>query len=67
MRFIEFVDLALAWAAMLWFDTTIFVLTLAQALRIRRHFPGGLLEIMFRDGTIYYGYVNQGRTVIPNH
>ncbi|RDX56616.1 hypothetical protein OH76DRAFT_1336759, partial [Lentinus brumalis] len=47
--------LALAWSAMLWFDTTIFVLTLVQAFRVRRYFPGGLLEIMFRDGTIYYG------------
>lgn len=44
------VDLALAWAAMLWFDTTIFVLTLVQALRMRRRFPGALLELMFRDG-----------------
>ncbi|KAI0362263.1 hypothetical protein OH77DRAFT_38378 [Trametes cingulata] len=49
------IHLALAWGAMLWFDTTIFVLTLVQALRMRRHFPGGLLEVMFRDGTIYYG------------
>ncbi|RPD66286.1 hypothetical protein L227DRAFT_606401 [Lentinus tigrinus ALCF2SS1-6] len=49
------IHLALAWAAMLWFDTTIFVLTLVQAFRVRRYFPGGLLEIMFRDGTIYYG------------
>ncbi|KAI0780787.1 hypothetical protein BD413DRAFT_608031 [Trametes elegans] len=49
------IHLTIAWGAMLWFDTTIFVLTLVQALRMRRHFPGGLLEIMFRDGTIYYG------------
>ncbi|TFK83480.1 hypothetical protein K466DRAFT_498414 [Polyporus arcularius HHB13444] len=53
----EQIDLALAWSAMLWFDTTIFVLTLVQALRVRRYFPGGLLEIMFRDGTIYYGFL----------
>ncbi|KAI0807439.1 hypothetical protein C8Q74DRAFT_1227641 [Fomes fomentarius] len=49
------IHLALAWAAMLWFDTTIFVLTLVQALRMRRRFPGALLELMFRDGTVYYG------------
>ncbi|OSD08714.1 hypothetical protein PYCCODRAFT_1380531 [Trametes coccinea BRFM310] len=49
------IHLALAWGAMLWFDTTIFVLTLLRALRMRRHLPGGLLEIMFRDGTVYYG------------
>ena len=40
----------LAWTAMLWFDTTIFTLTLVKALRMRRHFPGGLLEVVFRDG-----------------
>ena len=45
-------DLALAWGAMLWFDITIFVLTLVQALRMRRHFPGGLLEVIFRDGEL---------------
>ncbi|KAI9065137.1 hypothetical protein FKP32DRAFT_1675018 [Trametes sanguinea] len=49
------IHLALAWGAMLWFDTTIFVLTFLRALRMRRHLPGGLLEMMFRDGTIYYG------------
>ena len=43
-------DLALAWVAMLWFDTTIFVLTFIQAIRMRRLFPGGLLEVIFRDG-----------------
>ncbi|KAJ8462345.1 hypothetical protein ONZ51_g10957 [Trametes cubensis] len=48
-------DLSLAWGAMLWFDTTIFLLTLIRALRMRSHLPGGLLHIMFRDGTIYYG------------
>ncbi|KAI0669046.1 hypothetical protein C8Q78DRAFT_1080899 [Trametes maxima] len=49
------IHLTFAWSAMMWFDTTVFVLTLIQALRVRRHFPGGLLEIMLRDGTIYYG------------
>ncbi|KAI0375040.1 hypothetical protein BV20DRAFT_934734 [Pilatotrama ljubarskyi] len=50
-QYVSAPDLTLAWGAMLWFDTTIFVLTLVQALRMRRHFPGGLLEIMFRDGS----------------
>ncbi|KAI0665124.1 hypothetical protein C8Q70DRAFT_1049293 [Cubamyces menziesii] len=49
------IHLSLAWGAMLWFDTTIFLLTLIRALRMRSHLPGGLLHIMFRDGTIYYG------------
>lgn len=45
---------------MLWFDTTIFILTLVQALRMRHMFPGRLLEIMFRDGMshIYYPRVS---------
>ncbi|KAM5533278.1 hypothetical protein V8D89_013055 [Ganoderma adspersum] len=47
--------IAIAWAAMLWFDTTIFVLTLARAWRMHRRVPGGVLETLFRDGTIYYG------------
>ncbi|EIW60023.1 uncharacterized protein TRAVEDRAFT_70524 [Trametes versicolor FP-101664 SS1] len=51
------IHLALAWGAMLWFDTTIFILTLVQALRMRHMFPGRLLEIMFRDGTVYYGFM----------
>ncbi|KAI0636830.1 hypothetical protein C8Q77DRAFT_1154726 [Trametes polyzona] len=58
------VHLAIAWGAMLWFDTTIFVLTLVQALRMRRHFPGGLLEVMFRDGTVYYAFMMA--TVVAN-
>ncbi|CDO72855.1 hypothetical protein BN946_scf185002.g40 [Trametes cinnabarina] len=49
------VHLALAWSAMLWFDTVIFMLTLFKALQVRRELTGGLLEILFRDGTIYYG------------
>ncbi|TBU35842.1 hypothetical protein BD311DRAFT_647487, partial [Dichomitus squalens] len=50
-----FTDLAIAWFAMLWFDTTIFVLTLARAIQMHRRLPGGIVEILFRDGTIYYG------------
>ena len=36
---------------MLWFDTTIFVLTFVKAIRMRSEISGGLLETMFRDGT----------------
>ena len=36
---------------MLWFDTTIFVLTFYQAIRLRKEISGGLLVTMFRDGT----------------
>ncbi|KAI0831459.1 hypothetical protein BC628DRAFT_1415956 [Trametes gibbosa] len=49
------VHLALAWSAMLWFDTIIFLLTLYKAVQMRKERSGGLLEILFRDGTIYYG------------
>ncbi|KAI0780786.1 hypothetical protein BD413DRAFT_11766 [Trametes elegans] len=50
------VHLALAWSAMLWFDTIIFVLTLYKAIQMRREISaGGLIERLFRDGTIYYG------------
>ncbi|KAI8998506.1 hypothetical protein BD414DRAFT_533349 [Trametes punicea] len=49
------VHLALAWSAMLWFDTIIFMLTLFKAIQMRREMSGGLIEILFRDGTIYYG------------
>ncbi|TBU65676.1 hypothetical protein BD310DRAFT_984491 [Dichomitus squalens] len=48
-------NLSFAWLAMLWFDTTIFTLTLVQAIRMRRYFPGGILEVLIRDGTVYYG------------
>ncbi|KAI0362264.1 hypothetical protein OH77DRAFT_1491693 [Trametes cingulata] len=46
----DHVDLALAWSAMLWFDTIIFLLTLFKAVQMRRELAGGLLEILFRDG-----------------
>ncbi|KAI0709404.1 hypothetical protein C8Q76DRAFT_743223 [Earliella scabrosa] len=41
--------LALAWSAMLWFDTIIFVLTFYKAIKLRHEMPGGLLVTMFRD------------------
>ncbi|PIL24130.1 hypothetical protein GSI_13882 [Ganoderma sinense ZZ0214-1] len=49
------VHLALAWSAMLWFDTSIFALTFYKAIQVRHDMPGTLLVTMFRDGTIYYG------------
>ena len=36
---------------MLWFDTTIFMLTFIKAIQMRTEISGGLLETMFRDGT----------------
>ncbi|KAM5533266.1 hypothetical protein V8D89_013043 [Ganoderma adspersum] len=47
--------IAFAWIAMLWFDSTIFMLTLVQTIRMRRYIPGGILERLLRDGTIYFG------------
>ena len=44
-------DIAIAWTAMLWFDTTIFVLTLARAWQMHRRMPGGVLETLVRDGS----------------
>ena len=35
---------------MLWFDSTIFMLTLVQTIRMRRYIPGGILERLLRDG-----------------
>ncbi|KAI0780737.1 hypothetical protein BD413DRAFT_463774, partial [Trametes elegans] len=50
------IHLALAWSAMLWFDTVIFALTLYKAIQMRREISSGsLIERLFRDGTIYYG------------
>ncbi|EJF65977.1 hypothetical protein DICSQDRAFT_177373 [Dichomitus squalens LYAD-421 SS1] len=49
------IHLAIEWCAMLWFDTTVFLLTLARALRMHRRLSGGIVNLLFRDGTIYYG------------
>lgn len=38
---------------MLWFDTIIFLLTLYKAVLMRRELSGGLLEVLFRDGTSF--------------
>ncbi|TFK83481.1 hypothetical protein K466DRAFT_555009 [Polyporus arcularius HHB13444] len=48
------IHLALAWSAMLWFDTCIFALTFWKAIQVRREVAGGLLVTIFRDGTVYY-------------
>ncbi len=47
-------DLALAWSAMLWFDTCIFALTFWKAIQVRREVAGGLLVTIFRDGMSTY-------------
>ncbi|RDX56615.1 hypothetical protein OH76DRAFT_1451700 [Lentinus brumalis] len=47
-------DLALAWSAMLWFDTCIFALTFWKAIQVRREVAGGLVVTIFRDGMSTY-------------
>ena len=48
---------------MLWFDTTIFTLTLIQAIRLRRYFPGGMFEMLFRDGEYSFPVTNQNQSL----
>ncbi|KAI0720948.1 hypothetical protein C8T65DRAFT_825985 [Cerioporus squamosus] len=48
------IHLALAWSAMLWFDSCIFALTFWKAIQVRREVAGGLLVTIFRDGTVYF-------------
>ncbi|KAH9945992.1 uncharacterized protein BXZ73DRAFT_95505 [Epithele typhae] len=48
------IHLSLAWSAMLWFDCAIFGLTLNKAIEMRLEITGGLLETIFRDGTVYF-------------
>ncbi|KAJ7063882.1 hypothetical protein C8F01DRAFT_1129685 [Mycena amicta] len=47
-----------AWSSMLVFDVTIFALTLYKALRLHAHGAGarggGLIEILLRDGSVYF-------------
>ncbi|KAI0772475.1 hypothetical protein BD413DRAFT_474668 [Trametes elegans] len=47
--------LAAAWSPILVFDTTVFSLTLVQALRVGRTWSHSLFHVMLRDGTIYFG------------
>lgn len=42
---------ALAWSAMLWFDTVVFILTFYKAIQMRHERVRGLLVTMIRDGT----------------
>ncbi|KAM5533279.1 hypothetical protein V8D89_013056 [Ganoderma adspersum] len=46
---------SIGWGAMLWFDTAVFLLTLVRALRTHDRLSGGILEVLLRDGTIYFG------------
>lgn len=45
---------ALAWSAMLWFDTVVFILTFYKAIQMRHERVRGLLVTMIRDGTVYF-------------
>ncbi|KAJ6476912.1 hypothetical protein C8R45DRAFT_367290 [Mycena sanguinolenta] len=45
---------AAAWSGLLIFDVMIFLLTIYKALRHERR-RGSLLNVMFRDGSIYFG------------
>ncbi|KAJ7917155.1 hypothetical protein B0H13DRAFT_2322583 [Mycena leptocephala] len=51
------VGLAAAWAGMGMFDLTIFVLTLYRALSRRRAQSQGLVTVLLRDGSIYFGVI----------
>ncbi|KIM63142.1 hypothetical protein SCLCIDRAFT_1214447 [Scleroderma citrinum Foug A] len=46
--------LALAWSAQLVFDTFIFLLTLMRSLRIWRERSRSIIEILLRDGSLYF-------------
>ncbi|TBU35843.1 hypothetical protein BD311DRAFT_648149, partial [Dichomitus squalens] len=48
------IHLAIEWCAMLWFDTTVFLLTLARALRMHRRLSGGIVNLLFRDGEAHF-------------
>ncbi|KAI0927527.1 hypothetical protein AcV5_008041 [Taiwanofungus camphoratus] len=45
---------ACAWSSMLVFDTLVFSLTLVKSIQMRHFHQGSLLQIMLRDGTIYF-------------
>ncbi|KAI0362266.1 hypothetical protein OH77DRAFT_1515541 [Trametes cingulata] len=46
---------AVAWICMLIVDTVIFALTVARTVRMWHGFRFGLLQVLFRDGAVYYG------------
>ncbi|KAA1473562.1 hypothetical protein DENSPDRAFT_279792 [Dentipellis sp. KUC8613] len=45
---------AVAWSGPLVFDCAVFVLTATKAFRIGRQFPGSLVRVLLRDGTLYF-------------
>lgn len=51
----EGLRLATAWSGMLVFDTLIFILTVYKSLALRVRSGSGLLAVMLRDGSLYFG------------
>lgn len=45
---------AVGWFAMLCLDTTIFALTVIKSVQIRHSIHNGLLQVLIRDGSMYY-------------
>ncbi|TFK83482.1 hypothetical protein K466DRAFT_655206 [Polyporus arcularius HHB13444] len=45
---------AIGWIAMLCLDTTVFMLTLVKTLKMRHEMRQRLLQVLFRDGAMYY-------------
>ncbi|TFY52196.1 hypothetical protein EVG20_g10661 [Dentipellis fragilis] len=46
--------LAIAWSGLLMFDCSVFILTVAKAFQIGRQYPGSLIHVLLRDGTLYF-------------
>ncbi|KAI0696398.1 hypothetical protein C8T65DRAFT_583479, partial [Cerioporus squamosus] len=65
--------LAAAWSSILAFDTTVFVLTLRQALHVGRTWSHSLFHIILRDGQCYsffvlaICYLSNILTYVPKH
>ncbi|KAG6330697.1 hypothetical protein ID866_8392 [Astraeus odoratus] len=49
--------MAIAWGGQLAFDAIIFVLTLSRTLRIGKLGSRALLDVLIRDGTLYFGII----------
>ncbi|KIM55747.1 hypothetical protein SCLCIDRAFT_286578 [Scleroderma citrinum Foug A] len=49
-----YIDLAVAWSTQLVFDTFIFLLTLMRSLHIRKERSRSIVEIILRDGSLYF-------------
>ncbi|KAA1473570.1 hypothetical protein DENSPDRAFT_882148 [Dentipellis sp. KUC8613] len=47
-------QLALTWGSLLVFDSCVFVLTVFKAFRVGRRYPGSLVHVLLRDGTLYF-------------